>query len=852
MRYGGKVSMMRKPRLSTTADTPFWKSSATTKSATESIAVYSTLPRTSGTSSSTCLRAGPNNLVRQSSFFVCERSSTARVTIISMGLSRTPLMRRPAWPYCCGMRLRLTIPLSILLCLVVIGNLQPIQNLHAREGDPNEKNNWDKAFRPSVLAPLGISPDTMLKSATFLPDGRHLLTGGEDGLIIVWDLFDKVPVVTIRGPGGSINSLSVSSNGRLLAQGYRNMHLYDIETWKRLDSFGWPEDNNYDEVYQAFLFANGRNAVLRELASVSIVDLATKHKRKLDVIVSPLPKVAIDPSGRYVLIGRVFGDASPKDALLYDLQQDRTASRFRRIADLPDYAFSADGKYFAVTTVDGKAQIRRVPTGALVKSYPGRALGFSPQGLRFAVLRLQRISGQEEVYMVDVWDTDSNMQIATIGPVDSADDLAFSPTGRFLATSGSAVVVWDLERKEEPFSPSWEHAPLPYLIRASSQDDSALAAIYDEPLKDTSTVRLWNYKLGTPLVTPVSPAGVLCHDVLQREDGHWVAVGKSRDQIVLVQLTGDFQIAQLTTAERSCGLRISPDGTKCAVIYYPPTIYRNGKNEFVDVTKADDDLLQRLGATRDKPGKIEIWDVTNRQLLHSLAGAVTCARFDNSGRWLFAGYVDGNIRKWNANTGELASTYQAGKGRVFDICVSANGRRMLNISVTGDMFNVNSRVFVWDRDKDRPIAELDSLRFTAVAVSADGATAAIGTWDGVIFLWDCINCSQIARWQAHDGTVTNICFLAGANRIVSTGSDGRCLIWSIPHGREIASLWHTPNSGWFCSTPEGYFDYDGDEATLSYIRHVDLRTLRLLSPEESRNYYRPEVVRRALARQAGD
>lgn len=825
--------MARKARFSTICAKPFLMNRSSTKSESALTSAYHTPSRSPEIFRFVFVTAPYDNCLRRSNAAACDSPSKTAMNTTGRDLRGMAPLRRPSRHFCSSDLFRLAVELGIVLCLITTGQLQQIHALHAHESDHIEKT-WDKAFRPSVIAPLGVSPGEEIHKITFLPGDDRLLTSTAGGRIMVWDVPNKCPVMTIRGPFADIDSLSVSSNGRLLAEGARQLYLYDMETWKLIDRFGWPENSEYRGVGSALLFPDGSRVLLWETSGVSILDLRTKRKRQLDIADAlPIPQLAIDPTGRYVLIGRRL----TRDALLYDLDRDRVASRFGQIFHLSDRAFSADGKYVALTTINGTAEVRTVPSGNLVARYPSTALAWSPQGHKLAVLRRQHSSAEGELYVIDIVDVDSDGRIATVGPVTQGTlDVAFSPTCKFLATSDETeVIVWDLDRKERLFSSTSRHALMPSGIWTSTQDDGVLLLSYlSEPhyANYRRTLCLWNHNVGQRLWMSDSLRGILGISAVHRKDGHWIAAGTMASHIVLVQLTGDFQITRLTDVKPGSYGEIicTNDGAKCAIIYYSRT-YASGEIFL--------------------PGKIEIWDAKKSQLLLSLSGLpVSCATFDNSGEWLFAGYGDGTIRKWKVDTGQLGSTYQGGEGIVREICVSAAGGRMLSRSSIGERFS--TRVLLWDMNKDQPVMELPSSFCAQIELSGDGKIAATGSWDGTISLWDCSSRSQIAVWRAHDAGVSSIRFLAGAARLASTGYDGRCLIWSIPHGREIASLWHTPNSGWFCSTPEGYFDYDGDEATLSYIRHVDLRTLRLLSPEESRKYYRPEVVRRALARQAGD
>jgi eukaryotic-like serine/threonine-protein kinase len=78
---------------------------------------------------------------------------------------------------------------------------------------------------------------------------------------------------------------------------------------------------------------------------------------------------------------------------------------------------------------------------------------------------------------------------------------------------------------------------------------------------------------------------------------------------------------------------------------------------------------------------------------------------------------------------------------------------------------------------------------TALAVSADGRTAAIAHKDHIIRLWDIDTGAELARWEAHDADIATLAFRPDGNSLVSTDADGLLKLWNLAYLRsELRSL----------------------------------------------------------------
>src|SRR5262249_15975903 len=73
---------------------------------------------------------------------------------------------------------------------------------------------------------------------------------------------------------------------------------------------------------------------------------------------------------------------------------------------------------------------------------------------------------------------------------------------------------------------------------------------------------------------------------------------------------------------------------------------------------------------------------------------------------------------------------------------------------------------------------------TAVAVSADGKTAASASQDGSVRLWDVAQGLERALFKGHRGGVQGVAFSPDGGPLASVGEDGAVLLWDATAGKD--------------------------------------------------------------------
>lgn len=286
---------------------------------------------------------------------------------------------------------------------------------------------WDSATLAAVGDPIAIE-DLVPADLAFLPDGRHVVTTGQDGALRFVDL-DRYrppgPPLVAHEDGRAV-AVAFSRDGRLLASGGTDGQVRLWSTATR-EPVGEPLVAAGEPVPLAVAFG-------RDVLAVGYDDSTVR---------------LWDPETQDVLAELRVGDGTVDG---FTLDDDGTVDEVTFTADstVDAVAFSADGDRLAAAGEDGTVVLwdlpaldldagDQEPSGTVEIGWAIEAIAFSPDGAELAAG-----AGGGAVH---VWDLDSGEVRAELlaGGIDTPFAVAYGRDGDEVVSAGLAPVhVWDV------------------------------------------------------------------------------------------------------------------------------------------------------------------------------------------------------------------------------------------------------------------------------------------------------------------------------------------------------------------------------------------------------------------------
>ena len=320
----------------------------------------------------------------------------------------------------------------------------------ARLGARAEKVNPNQPQTKELLQKLLIEYGGELRTLTghkgavtavvYSPDGKFLLSGGEDQTLKLWETVSGKEVRTFTGHHGAVRSVAFGPGGNLAVSGSDDstVRLWEVASGHELqatENLGWKVTSVAFSPDGKFVAsgADDNQVKLWAMPKVERVRAFTGHGWRVT-------SVAFSPDGNFSLSG------SEDDSLrLWDVAKGKEVRSFRNgLANVTCVAFSPDGRFGLSGSRDKVVKVWNLANGREVQRFDGhrqpvRSVAFTHDG-RFAV-------SASEDGTIKVWDLGTGKEFRTFsGHTAAVTSVAVSPDGHNLASSSAdgSVKIWQL------------------------------------------------------------------------------------------------------------------------------------------------------------------------------------------------------------------------------------------------------------------------------------------------------------------------------------------------------------------------------------------------------------------------
>jgi WD40 repeat protein/serine/threonine protein kinase len=558
-----------------------------------------------------------------------------------------------------------------------------------------------------------------VRRAVFSPDGRLLVSGGEDQQVIVWDFPRRERLKTFTDHTGVINAVAFSPDGQWFATG-SNDHTVIVWDAARLEKAVVLREHS-DPVLSVTFSPDGRLLVSASKLTIVWETGGWKKVRELPGGYSYGNHVFLDDGRRLAdMTGRTWDLSTGQ--LVRDAQDDWLGNWA---------ATSPDGTRWVSVDAGGNVKfvdLARQKSLAVRHTHHdhGRSVAFSPDG------RLVATAAERVV----LWDAATRAKLVPLEYESIVWSVAFSPDGRWLVSThgDGAILAWDVAERELAANLR-EHSGGVRAV-AFSPDGRRLASASED-----KSVIVWDAEGGRKEAV-LDGHQTRVTAVAFSPDGRWLASADHSGTIILWDAARraprvTFEAPEL---EYSYCLAISPDGRSAATTY---AVYdlENGRP-----------LIPRGGT---------FWS------------RVYSAAFSADGR-LLIGVTDlGEIIFVNARTWQLLERQKLVDVPLISLSLSPDGRHL----VTGDD---GKAVRLWAIEPLRQVGVIGrhEARIKSVAFSPDGKQVASAGDDKMVALWDVSRRTLINTIGTHTSPVYSIAFSPDGQRLVSGEHDRSVRIYT--------------------------------------------------------------------------
>ncbi len=631
-----------------------------------------------------------------------------------------------------------------------------------------------------------------VSSVCVSPDGRWVLSGGDDRNVRLWDAHAGRAVRALEGHAQRVSSVSLNKDATLAISGGDDatLRVWDLQTGRCRATLATP-----GKVFGVALSPNGRWAVSSSSTKEAGVgadgtviqrwDLGTDRcVNEFEGHGRVVRSVAVSGDGRRLLSGgddhtvRLWDAAAGTQLLVFEGHTHFVSSVCLSV----DTTRALSGSWDQTICVWG---IREQRCLRVLRGHVGivTAVALSADG-RTAV------SGSLDG-TVRVWDLDTGRCVRTFeGHTSMVTGVGLSADGG-IAVSGSwddTVRVWAVPRRGRSrcvlrLSARTTYARLP---SAEAEPDELLSAA-ERALRESRLPLALEYLRKAR----ESPA----HDTLPQAIGLWREL---TERCRHTGLRGARLLVERALPARTYGVHVAtgPDRILSAGrdgrLHWGDAESGRSLGTFsghtfrVTALRATADHSVAVSGSAD--GTARVWDLRRGACVQTLLGhqsVVTAVDVNAAAQRVVTASYDHTLRLWGMDSGECVRILRGHRRQILTACLTPDGRRVLSAGY-------EPVIKLWDAESGQCVWEFDGHAgaVTALCASPDGQLLLSGSADHSLRLWSLESGDCVRTLRGHEAPVIAAAVTPDSRWALSASRDGTVRLWVVESGECVGTIHH--------------------------------------------------------------
>jgi WD40 repeat protein len=643
-----------------------------------------------------------------------------------------------------------------------------------------------------------------------------------------------------------------TADGRVVVLGNGNgAQLWDLEKNRLVRTFvGLTTINSI-----AALSPNGLQVAAGAGKTINIWNIATGQvEATIDLLMSRINSIVFSKDGtRLVYAGGTVGN-QPK-MVITEIGSRRIIKSFFSDADVETLDLSSDGTLIGFGDLHGVIRILDIngrPVRSLSHGHRVKDLAFSPSG------KLLATGGDDG--SAKIWDVASGKLLRTLsgheGSLHLVLSVSWAPDGSKLATTDSVSLrIWNantgvLESKTPFFDSTGRQA---YVSLATYMPDgrSLLVDAYGVKKIDAETKKVLGEPNGASTYSQFIKGVEIVGDEVYFARGYPreifsfnFSTHKSRN---IFRASSEKEGWSYVSGSKDGRSFVGLDNDKLLFLNVesgkPPSVLMAGlKDCYVTAISPTGELA----AAGDGSSAIVVETKTGRVIQRFKADTQFSAGptelvFSPDGSVLVAAFIGNVIRVLQIPSGKVSSSVTL--ERYNTISFSPDSKSILVAGTERYNLAVDNRSVENLQIISRLRLPGEETSVKPAYFSPDGKLVIMGNFDGVLRLWDLARGTVVRTFRGHTGPISEVQFISSGRRIVSSANDG-FKVWDTNTGELLVTYIISTSNDWLAITPEGFFDSsDNGSKVLSIVRGLEVFSI----DQFYNRLHRPDLLQQKLA-----